>query len=67
MKSEDVRLNAAVDELRSTEPDPKEMANAAKRVFGRLEVYAMRVSAAKLEFATIEKRQDVAASGKRPG
>jgi len=67
MKNEDVRLNAAIDELRSAEPDPKEMESAAKRVFGRLEVYAMRVSTAKLEFATIEKRQDVAASGKRPG
>ena len=67
MKNEDVRLNAAIDELRSTEPDPKEMESSAKRVFGQLEVYAMRVSAAKLEFATIEKRQDVAASGKRPG
>jgi hypothetical protein len=67
MKNEDVRLNAAIDKLRSTEPDPKEMENAAKRVFGRLEVYAMRVSAAKLEFATIEERQEVAASGKRPG
>ena len=67
MKNEDVRLNAAIDKLRSTEPDPKEMGSAAKRVFGRLEVYAMRVSAAKLGFATIEIRQDVAASGKRPG
>jgi len=67
MKNEDVRLNAAIDELRSTEPDPKEMESAAKRIFGRLEVYATRGSAAKLEFATIEKRQNVAAFGKRPG
>jgi hypothetical protein len=67
MKSEDVKLNAAIDKLRSTEPDPKEMESAAKRVFGQFEVYAMRVLAAQLEFATIEERQDVAASGKRPG